>query len=230
VRRERRLPLEELAPYLLEGTFLRASGLGDLPRPATPLHWATVFGNANPVEVEVGFGKGLFLVRAAQAAPDVNFLGIEVVRKYQLFTATRLAKRGLRNVRLVLADARWFLRECVPPASLQAIHVYYPDPWWKKRHEKRRVFTAEFAVTCEQSLRPGGRLLLVTDVPSYFQVMTELVAQHTRLRPLPLPDLHEPSDDLDYLTNFERKFRKQDKPIHRAFYERVEESYGAGTV
>jgi len=210
VRRARRLPLEELQPYLLP-----------VPDPAAPLDFKAVFGNDHPVEMEVGFGKGLFLVRVAQEAPATNFVGVEVVRKYQLFTATRLAKRGLRNVRLVLADARWLLEACVPAGSLQAVHVYYPDPWWKKRHEKRRVFTAEFAAGCERCLRVGGRLYVVTDVPEYFAVITDLVARHTRLRPLPLPDLRDPSHDMDYLTNFERKFRRQGKPIHRAFYEKA---------
>ena len=221
MRRERRLPLEELAPYLLEGPFPGPSGPPELPKPPAPLAWAAVFGNDNPVEIEVGFGKGLFLVRAARESPGVNFLGIEVVRKYQLFTATRLAKRRLTNVRLALADARWLLRELVPAASVRGVHVYYPDPWWKKRHQKRRVFTADFAAQCERVLRPGGRLYVVTDVPEYFQVITDLVAESTRLRPRPLPELRAPADDLDYLTNFERKFRKQGKPIHRAFYEKA---------
>ena len=80
VRQAGRLPLEQLTPYLLE-----------VPEPPAPLDWRAVFGNEHPVEVEIGFGKGLFLVTAAQACPGVNFLGIEVVRKYQLFTATRVA-------------------------------------------------------------------------------------------------------------------------------------------
>jgi tRNA (guanine-N7-)-methyltransferase len=210
LRRDQRLPIEELAPNLLP-----------VPDPPTRLDWRAVFGNEHPVEVEVGFGKGLFLVTAAPACPDVNFLGIEISRKYQLFTANRLAKRGLRNVRLVKADAREFLRDFVPAESCQAVHVYFPDPWWKKRHQKRRLFTPEFAMQCERVLRPAGRLYVVTDVADYFGVITELVAQHTRLRPLPPPEPKDPAHDLDYLTNYERKFRKEGRPIYRQAYERL---------
>jgi tRNA (guanine-N7-)-methyltransferase len=209
VRPAKRLPLEELAPYLL-----------DVPEPPAPLDWRAVFGNDGPVEIEVGFGKGLFLVTAATAAPDGNFLGIEIVRKYQLFAATRMAKRGLRNVRLVKADARLFLRDCVTAASVATVHVYFPDPWWKKRHLKRRVFTPEFAAECTRVLRLGGRLHVATDVEDYFHVIQELLARQTVLQPLPPPDERAPQHDLDYLTNFERKFRKEGRSIWRAVYER----------
>ena len=102
---------------------------------------------------------------------------------------------------------------------MQAVHVYFPDPWWKKRHHKRRaVHTPEFAAECERALRPGGRLHVVTDVADYFQVMTDLVAEQTRLELLPPPEPNAPAHDLDYLTNFERKFRKEGKEIHRACY------------
>ncbi|HEY7428663.1 MAG TPA: tRNA (guanosine(46)-N7)-methyltransferase TrmB [Gemmataceae bacterium] len=213
MRRGPRLPLEELAPYLLPVPLL--------PSPAPPtLDWREVFGNGHPVELEVGFGKGLFLLTAAQARSDVNFAGVEIVRKYQLFTATRLAKRELRNVRVACADVRLFLPACVATASLQAVHVYFPDPWWKKRHHKRRVFTAEFVRECARVLRPGGQLHAVTDVAEYAQVMTELLAGQTALHALPPPEAHEPAHDLDYLTNFERKFRQQGKPIYRMRYER----------
>jgi tRNA (guanine-N7-)-methyltransferase len=209
VRHRSRLPLEELAPYLLP---VRET-LG-------PLAWAEVFGNDHPVEVEVGFGKGLFLVTAAQACPDVNFLGVEIVRKYQLFTATRLAKRGLGNVRLACVDAREFLRDLVGSQSVRAVHVYFPDPWWKNRHRKRRVFTEDFARQCERILAPGGLLHLVTDVEEYFGVMTGVVAKHTALEAVPAPAPTEARHDLDYLTNFERKFRKVGRPIFRAAYRR----------
>jgi tRNA (guanine-N7-)-methyltransferase len=199
-----------LQPYLL-----------DLPEPAAPLSWPVVFGNDHPVEVEVGFGKGLFLLTAAQSCADVNFVGIEIERKYTLFTANRVAKRGLANLRLACGDARAFLRDRVAPASLRAVHVYFPDPWWKTRHRKRRVFTEEFAAACERALGPGGRLYVVTDVQDYFGVITELVARATRLAPLPPPDVSEPRHDLDYLTNFERKYRCEGRPIYRVNYQVV---------
>src|SRR5262249_18668004 len=150
-----------------------------------PLDFSAVFGNANPVEVEVGFGKGLYLLNAAGSHPDVNFLGIEIVRKYQLFTATRFAVRGLGNVRLALGDARLLLRDCVPGASLPELHVFSPDPWWKPRHRRRRVFTREFAGQCERTRRPGGRLHFATDVDDFSQVMTGLLARHTGLLAVP---------------------------------------------
>ena len=226
MRRSPRLPPEELAPYLL-----------DLPDPPVPFDWTAVFGADRPVELEVGFGKGLFLLTAAQARPDVSFVGVEIVRKYQLFTATRLAKRGLPNVRVACGDARLFLRDRVAAAAFQALHVYFPDPWWKKRHHKRRLFTPEFAAECARVLRPpsplrlspaagerrrgeGGRLHFVTDVENYFRMATGLLAAQPALQPLPPPEPGDPRHDLDYLTNFERKFRKQGKPIWRACYER----------
>jgi len=208
VRRAARLPLERLAPYLLS-----------LPDPPTPLSWPTVFGNDNPVELEVGFGKGLFLVRAATANPRVNFAGVEIVRKYQLFTATRLAKRGLGNVRLACADARLFLRDCVGAGSLEAVHVYFPDPWWKKRHHKRRVFTPEFAAQCQRVLRLGGHLHLATDVEESFTLMRAALAPLGGLREVSLPETPR-APDADYRTNFERKAREQGKPVFRALYQR----------
>ncbi len=215
VRRGPRLPLEELQPYLLEAPPSPPEG------PLVALDWSALFGNTNPVEIEVGFGKGLFLLNASAARPDVNFVGIEIVRKYQLFTATRLAKRARRNVRVACADARILLRDHAPSESVRAVHVYFPDPWWKKRHHKRRVFTDEFAVQCARVLAPGGHLHVATDVEDYAQMVREVVAAHASLRELPAPEEKGPENDLDYLTNFERKFRAQGKPIYRLLYERL---------
>jgi tRNA (guanine-N7-)-methyltransferase len=216
VRRTRKLPLEALAPYLLP----------DVPRgsPAPPIHWRDLFGNDHPVEVEVGFGKGLFLATAAAAHPDVNFLGMEIVRKYQLYAATRLARFKHTNVRVACADGRTLLKDRVAAASVRAVHVYFPDPWWKARHRKRRVFTPEFAQTAGRVLFSGGRLLIATDVEAYFGVMTQIVRDlGPAFRELQPPPPTDPQHDMDYLTNFERKFRKEGRPIYRAAYERTKE-------
>jgi tRNA (guanine-N7-)-methyltransferase len=207
VRRGSRLPLETLAPYLLH--------VSDPPR---SLELSVVFGNAQPVEIEVGFGKGLFILNSALADPQTNFLGIEIERKYLLFTANRIAKRNLGNVRLVQADARIFLRDCIPADSVQAIHVYFPDPWWKKRHLKRRVFTAPFVAECARALKPGGVLRVATDVEEYFRTILDLLSRQSSLREQPWADLDLPSAAS---TNFERKARERGHPIFRAAFGRT---------
>ncbi len=187
----------------------------------TPLDWRTVFGNDNPVELEVGFGKGLFLLTSAADRPNVNFVGVEIVRKYQLFTATRVAKRGLSNLRVACADARQFLHDFVRSGAIQALHVYFPDPWWKKRHHKRRLWTPEFAVECARVLRSSGFLYAVTDVEDYSHVIRGLGNTLPSLRYVPPPEPGTPAHDLDYLTNFERKFRKEGRPIYRMSWEKL---------
>jgi tRNA (guanine-N7-)-methyltransferase len=204
VRKAKRLPLEALAPYLLE-----------IPFPPSPADWSAVFGNTRPIEAEVGFGKGGFLVAVSEAHPETNYIGVEIDRALQLYVATRLAKRALRNVRVARADARMFLQHFVPPSSLQAIHVYFPDPWWKKRHKKRRVFTAEFASLCARALQPGGMLLVATDVEEYFSVMTDLVRATTSFDPLS-PEASQAT----CMTNFERKAREQGREVWRATFRR----------
>jgi len=211
----KRLPLEILQSYLLE-----VPPVWRRPQPSAepqPLAWPLVFGNDRPVEIEVGFGKGLFLLTSSQARPDTNFLGIEIDRKYVLFTATRLAKRELRNVRLVSADARFFLHEQVAPASVQAVHVFFPDPWWKQKHKKRRLFTADFAAECLRVLQVGGSLNVVSDVAEYFQQIAKILDARPDLQPVPAERAFLSAGE-DYLTNFERKYRQEGRPIHRASY------------
>jgi tRNA (guanine-N7-)-methyltransferase len=219
VRKATRLPAEALRPFILE------TPAGPLPQSAAPperLDYSALFGNDRPVEIEIGSGKGLFLVTAGQANPQTNYLGIEIVRKYQLYTATRLAKRELHNVRVACADARAFLRDRVADGSVQAIHVYFPDPWWKTRHHKRRVFTVEFAARCAAVLRPGGRLVVATDVEDYAALVRRTVAEVPALRDAEAPAEHAPAHDMDYLTNFERKFRQQGKAIYRMAFVKAE--------
>jgi tRNA (guanine-N7-)-methyltransferase len=183
-----------------------------------PLSWAKLLGNDHPVEIEIGSGKGLFLAGAAAEQPGHNFLGIEIARKYARLAAERAVKRGVGNVRVWPGDARALVARRIPAASVRAIHVYFPDPWWKKRHKKRRVFTGELVEGIDRGLESGGELHLATDVEEYFGVIRDLVAGEPRLVELPAPSVKEPEHDLDYLTNFERKFRIEGRPIYRARY------------
>jgi len=139
----------------------------------------------------------------------------------QLYVATRLAKRQLANVRVACTDARWFLHNRVSPGSVAAVHVYFPDPWWKKRHHKRRVWTPDFAADCVRVLRPGGKLHVATDVPAYFEVIRELLDGQVGLRRLMAAEQSGPPGPEEILTNFERKARDKGESVFRAEYERV---------
>lgn len=209
--RIRKVPLEELAPFVLP----------DVPRGQTgpPIVWSELFGNNNPVEVEIGFGKGLFLRTMGQARPDTNFFGAEIIRKYQLYAAIRLREIGISNVRVACGDGNAILRDRIAPSSVSALHIYFPDPWWKSRHKKRRVFTEEFTHNVAKVLQTGGRFHIVTDVEEYFGVMMELMrGQPAVYSELPPPEPNEPQHHMDYLTNFERKFRIEGRPIYRAAF------------
>ena len=186
--------------------------------PTGPLHWPDVFGNTQPVEVEVGCGKGLFLITAATQRPDTNFFGIELARKYALFAADRVARRCLTNVRVARADARQVLAQLVPDGSVSVLHVYFPDPWWKRRHQKRRLFTEEFVGHAGRILVPGGEFRVATDVEEYFHVMCTLVEHNPCFALRQMPPERPPEHDLDYLTNFERKYRQAGKSIFRAVF------------
>ncbi len=227
MRKPKRLPYEQLAPYIWEMplTVRRgqlppeerepfAEALRTLPAGTAPIDWPALFGNLRPVEIEVGIGKGQFLVESALRRPEVNFFGIEVVRKYQLYATTRCAIRGLANVRTACADARWVFRYFVAPGSVQAVHIYFPDPWWKARHKKRRLFTEGFVRDVARALVPGGRLYCATDVEEYFAEMLRVLAATAELEIVRQgTDVPPP---LELPTNFERKARQRGSPIWRA--------------
>ena len=240
MRKPRRLPPEELAPWVWPGSGQWGVGSGQTrgteqtaepgsllptahsPLPTPAIQWRDLFGNPNPVEVEVGMGKGLFLLTEAQARPGVNFFGVAVVRKYQLYAATRYAIRKLPNVKTACADAKLLLREYVPAGSVAAVHVLFPDPWWKKRHKKRRVFTPEFAADTARVLRPAGWLHIATDVEEYFGVMAGIVRAMPAFRELAAETSTAAVEEAGYQTNFERKARLKGTPVWRAAFERTD--------
>ena len=185
----------------------------NLPRPCTS---ETLFGNDAPLEIEVGSGKGLFMATASADHPQRNFLGIEVAGKYARFAAAKLAREKRANAIMAQGDALAVFSEMVPANSLAAVHVYFPDPWWKARHRKRRVMNEAFLRDVENTLVPGGRLHFWTDVEEYFQSALALVDEVSHLEG-PLPVAERPAEhDLDYRTHFERRMRKHGESVYRA--------------
>ncbi|MSR56334.1 MAG: tRNA (guanosine(46)-N7)-methyltransferase TrmB [Planctomycetaceae bacterium] len=193
--------------------------LDDLPPP--PFDGSRLFDNEHPIELEVGCGRGLFLLNAATTQPATNFLGIEYDFKEGRRAARRLQKRALPNARIIGADANVVLAKYLTDASLAAAHVYFPDPWWKRRHHKRRIWNPEFVNQLARLLPPGGQLHGWTDVEEYFGVIVELVAANPAFRLLPPPEERPALHDMDYHTSFERKKRRIGLPIYRAMWQRV---------
>jgi tRNA (guanine-N7-)-methyltransferase len=145
--------------------------------PRTLPAFADIFGNDNPVEIEIGCGKGKFLLARAQEHPEINFLGVDMVWKWMKYGVERSGKRGLTNVRFVKADARELIRHVVADGSVSIFHVYFPDPWPKKRHRKRRLITGDFLRLLHAKLADGGLIELATDYEDYFTHMRRAVAQ-----------------------------------------------------
>lgn len=190
----------------------------DLPQP-----WdaARLFDQEAPLEVEVGSGKGLFLASAAAAQPQHNFLGIELAPRYAHFAAARLAKLKLPNAVMIGGDALRVMHEIIPTGGVAAVHVYFPDPWWKKRHRKRRVMNEALLADVVRVLEPGGRLHFWTDVEEYFQASLELIAAYPTLEgPLAVSE-RAAEHTLDYRTHFERRTRLAGEAVYRAEFVRT---------
>ncbi|MBN2169964.1 MAG: tRNA (guanosine(46)-N7)-methyltransferase TrmB [Candidatus Krumholzibacteriota bacterium] len=173
------------------------------------LDWRDVFGNARPVELELGFGKARFLLAAARSRPGVNFLGVEMSRKWYREGRRRILRDPPANLRVLWAEALDFLARKVPDASLQALHVYHPDPWPKRRHHKRRLLTPAFLAQARRVLAAGGELRVTTDHAAYGALIGALLAGADGFETLPWGETGEA------LTHFEAKYRREGRAIHR---------------
>lgn len=196
--------------------------VSDLP---ARMVWSEFFGNDNPVELDIGCGRGLFTYSASIENPDINYLGMELDYGKGRRGAIRLKKRDSRNGRIVGGDCNILLQKMIDTGSVAAAHVYFPDPWWKRRHKKRRLFTTEFIDTLYRVVEPGGFVHSWTDVEEYFGVISGLMNNDPRYKELPPPPERDPEHDMDYQTSFDRKKRQLGLPIYRGLWQRDETEF-----
>jgi tRNA (guanine-N7-)-methyltransferase len=181
-----------------------------VPRPSNSI---ALFGNSRPLELEIGSGKGTFLLAESAARPEVNFLGVEYARRYWIFAADRLRRAERDNARVVLAEASAFVRDFIERESLSAVHVYFPDPWPKTRHHRRRLLQPAFLEALASKLRPGARLSVATDHREYFVEIAASVKRSTLVE----VDFARTSASLESEvvgSNFERKYRREGRDIY----------------
>lgn len=169
-------------------------------------------------EIEVGSGKGLFLRSAAPSDTATQFIGLEIAEKYAQSTAEKLEKEGMSNATCFCADGVRVIDELVPANSIAAVHVYFPDPWWKARHKKRRVLNPRMIGAIDRALVPGGKFHFWTDVIDYYESTVAMIAELTNWDGPMLVNERAAADDMDYHTHFERRTRRNGMPVYRTLY------------
>jgi tRNA (guanine-N7-)-methyltransferase len=179
-----------------------------------PLDLAELFPRPQPLEVELGCGDASFLVEYAARHPDRNFIGVERLlgRLRKLDRKGRGA--GLTNVRGVQIESAYFLQYLLPPRSAPVLHIYFPDPWPKKRHHKYRLINETFPRLALAALTPGGTVYLRTDDRDYFAQMTEVFGASAEFQ-----KVETPAELSDLTTDFEREFQARGIQTLRAAYQ-----------
>jgi tRNA (guanine-N7-)-methyltransferase len=186
------------------------------------LDFVQIFGRSAPANIEIGCGKATFLLNEARSHPELNFLGLEQANKYYRHSVDRIGRWGLKNVRIIRAEAASFLAERLADASIACFHVYFPDPWPKRRHHKRRFLSHPNIEQMIRCLWPGGMIKIVTDHSEYFEQIRQLIdAQHHRLRQIEFLPSAGACPDERVGTNFERKYLKEQRPIYTVAVEKI---------
>jgi len=182
----------------------------ELPSGERHLDPSSVFGNHHPLEVDVGCGKGRFLTARAQHQPGTVFIGLEKKISRIRSVHKKILRAGLSNVRLIQTDADLFVEHLLPDASVTTFYVFFPDPWPKRRHHPRRIFSPAFINAVFRTLAPQGRLHAATDHLDYFRQLQPLLENDPRFILTP-PFIPEP----DEKTDFEIIFTGQNIPVWR---------------
>jgi len=178
------------------------------------LDLAKLFAKAQPLEVELGAGDGGFLMEYAKLHPEINFIGVERLLGRARKIGKKGARAGLSNLRVVRLEGSYVLKYLLPPGSVQAAHIYFPDPWPKRRHAERRLINGAFAEIAAQALAPGGKIFLRTDNADYFAQMLQVFAGNGRYRPVEFPSALK-----SLLTDFEKDFQASGIATLYAAYE-----------
>jgi tRNA (guanine-N7-)-methyltransferase len=179
-----------------------------------PLNVAEYFPTVQPLEVELGCGDASFLVNHAQAHPERNFIGVERLGGRIRKLDRKGRRAGLTNLRGVRIESGYFLEFLLPPKSAAALHIYFPDPWPKRKHLKNRFINERFLEIAQSVLAPGGTVYLRTDHEDYFEQMITVFAASTAFRPV-----ETPAELSALLTDFEEDFQKQGVQTRRAAYQ-----------
>ena len=185
--------------------------------PAAP-HWEQHFGNANPLELEIGFGRPHFFLERAQAKPNHNIIGIEWKRRH-VVTAQ---KKGLSNACALHGNAWWLTGALFEKESLSNIFINFPDPWWKKKHQKRRIVSDVFAELLISRLKKGGHLFIQSDVASLLEGYMEAFEPWSQLRNKAGKHRLFPINPCGARSHREKKCVSQEIPIFRALFEKIE--------
>src|SRR5512134_710541 len=167
-----------------------------IPFAAVPLKFDAAFGRHAPTVLEVGFGMGETTAAIAAARPDVNFLGVEVFVAGVGALLKRIEEQRLSNIRIIHHDAVEIVREMIPPDSLAGVHAFFPDPWQKKRHQKRRLIAQPFVGMLASRIAPGGYLHCATDWEDYALQMLEVLSAEPQLRNLHAGWAPDPSNPI----------------------------------
>lgn len=168
---------------------IRAGRMTEMQKRAIEEHWQrwglayedgvlaidAAFARAGPCVLEIGFGMGLSLLDMAAAAPNTNYIGVEVHKPGVGKLLHSMNERGVDNIRIYRHDAVEVLRDCIPDDSLDGVQIFFPDPWHKKKHQKRRLIQPPFVALLKRKLRPGGTIHLATDWEHYAQQMMDVL-------------------------------------------------------